>query len=78
MDKTLIHNFLYSVAYLSCYDEKVIKALCNQLALGLPATCLPYQDGESQYVSFPTAQQADLPACFPHCPFIVERQAGKQ
>ena len=25
--------------------------------------------GESRQVSFPKAQQANLPACFPHCPF---------
>ena len=25
---------------------------------------------------FPTAQQVNLPACSPHCPFNAERQAG--
>ena len=32
---------------------------------------------ESRQVSFPTALQVNLPACFPHCPFNAERQAGK-
>ena len=26
---------------------------------------------------FPTAQQVNLPACFPHCPFNAKRQAGE-
>ena len=26
---------------------------------------------------FPAAQQGDLPACSPHCPFNAEREAGK-
>ena len=25
---------------------------------------------------FPRAQQVNLPACSPHCPFTAERQAG--
>ena len=25
---------------------------------------------------FPAAQQVNLPACSPHCPFNAERQAG--
>ena len=33
--------------------------------------------GKSRKVSFPTAQQVNLPACSPHCPFNAERQAGK-
>ena len=33
--------------------------------------------GESRKVPFPTAQQVNLPACSPHCPFNAERQAGK-
>ena len=27
--------------------------------------------------TFSMAQQVDLPACSPHCPFDAERQAGK-
>ena len=34
--------------------------------------------GKFHYVPFPTAQQVNLPACLPHCPFKAERQAGKQ
>ena len=26
---------------------------------------------------FPTAQQVNLPACSPHCPFNAKRQAGE-
>ena len=33
--------------------------------------------GESRQVPFPTAQQVNLPACSPHCPFNAERQSGK-
>ena len=33
--------------------------------------------GESRQVPFPTAQQVNLPACSPHCPFNAKRQAGK-
>ena len=33
--------------------------------------------GESWLVPFPTAQQVNLPASSPHCPFNAERQAGK-
>ena len=32
---------------------------------------------ESFKVPSPTGQQVHLPACSLHCPFIVDRQAGK-
>ena len=33
--------------------------------------------GEFRQVPIPTAQQVNLPACSPHCPFNAEGQAGK-
>ena len=33
--------------------------------------------GDSRFAPFPTEQQANLPACSPHCPFNAQRQAGK-
>ena len=33
--------------------------------------------GEFRKVPFPAAPQANLPACFSHCPFDAEREAGK-
>ena len=44
-------------------------------------SCQPFvyhtKMGESRQVPFPTAQQVNLPACSPHCPFNAERQVGK-
>ena len=31
---------------------------------------------DSRYVLFPTAQQVNLPACSPHCPYNAERRTG--
>ena len=67
---------IFLVTHLSSYHEKAINAL-YELAKELPAICLPHRDGESCYVPFPTAQQVNLPACSPDCPFNAERQAGK-
>ena len=39
--------------------------------------CLPRQDGGIPLHAFPMAQQVNLPACSPPCPFNAERQAGK-
>ena len=68
--------FLHVVVYLSSYHEKAINAI-YKLAKKLPAICLPHQEGDIPQVSFPTAQQVNLPVCSPHCPFNAERQAGK-
>ena len=43
----------------------------------MPAICLPHHDGEIPLRPFQTAQQVNLPACSPHCPFDAERQVGK-
>ena len=68
--------FLYLVAYLSSYHVKAINAL-YKLAEELPAICQQHQDGGMPLVHFQTAQQINLPACSPHCPYNAERQAGK-
>ena len=36
-----------------------------------------YRKWNPAKVSFPKAQQVNMPACSPYCPFNAERQAGK-
>ena len=42
-----------------------------------PTTCLPHKEGGIPLGVLPKAQQASLPACFPHYPYCAKRQAGK-
>ena len=75
---TIMH-FLYLclIAYLSSCTRKRSNRY-NELAedlTGHMSTTLKM--GESRLVPFPTAQQVNLSACFPHCLFYAERQAGK-
>ena len=67
----------YSIAYLSFYHEKVIKdpqwarvGIAGHLSITLNMR-------KSRQVPFQTAQEVNLRACSPHCPFNAQDQAEK-
>ena len=65
------------VAYLSSYREKAINALYTSSLKSCQPSVSHTNMGEFQQVLFPTAQQVNLPACFPHRLLNAKRQAGK-
>ena len=65
------------VAYLFSYHEKAIKAQLTSSLRSCRPSDFPTKMGESSKMPFPTAQQVNLPACSPHCPFKAELLTGK-
>ena len=54
------------------------RSIATRARLGsCPPSIYHTKMGEPRQVPFLTAQLVKLPACFPHCPFNAERQAGK-
>ena len=70
------HLFVFSCTFILLSQESNQKAMTSSLR-----SCRPpvyhIKLGEFHELLFPTAQQLNLSACSPHCPFNAERQAGK-
>ena len=74
--RNMIFILVFSRTFILLSRESDLSAITSSLRSYRPSV-YHTRVGESRQVPFPTAQQANLPACSPHCPFNAERQAGK-
>ena len=68
--------FVFSCTFILLSRESDQNAMTSSLMSCRPPVYRT-KTGESRSVSFPPAQQVNLPTCSPHCPFNAERKAGK-